>query len=219
MNDGPDTDAPVLAGTTMTRPAPAERMEPEGASGDTPGAPTIVEDTTAEESAGEQLAGVSVSGVDRPTEPIRVDASTGTVESGDSRPLVAAGEPPAVTEVRAPAPVEPDVAPPVEEVRAPETTSPPKRAPAEFRPPTVLERREPTYSPADLSPGQAEEVVLRVLVNERGHAVRIQIEQGNPASRLVDSAVDAALRTKYRPATRGGDPVRSWATITYRFGS
>jgi hypothetical protein len=89
---------------------------------------------------------------------------------------------------------------------------------AEFEPPLVLDRVEPTYTGKELKRGATASVVLSVLVNERGKVVRIIVDEGPPGG-LVAAAIDAVLRSKYRAATRGGEPVKAWTQESFVFES
>lgn len=85
-----------------------------------------------------------------------------------------------------------------------------------FTPPRVLNRIQPTFATTAV-PAGGETVVLRVLVNEWGKVVRVVVEQGRLGGPLVESAVSAALDTRYRPAENQGTQVRSWARETFVF--
>jgi len=155
--------------------------------------------------------------------PLRAEASTTTPV--DDTPATANLAPPSAEGEREPvtgsdnAPAEERAGELLAKAPVPSETPAATRAatPPEFRPPLAVERFEPVYSRDDVTPDTVERVVLRVLVNERGRAVRIQIEQGNPASRLTDAAIDAALRNRYRPAMRGEEVIRAWITENYEF--
>jgi len=60
-------------------------------------------------------------------------------------------------------------------------------------------------------------IVLRVLVSKTGRVSRVLIEEGIPGSSLEASAIDAALRSTYRPATENGEPVSAWAVERFVF--
>lgn len=50
------------------------------------------------------------------------------------------------------------------------------------------------------------EVVLELAIDETGHVVDVEVIQGLPLG-ITESAVRAARHWRYRPATRGGEPV------------
>jgi TonB family protein len=95
-------------------------------------------------------------------------------------------------------------------------TGPAKPA-ADLSPPQLLTRQEPIYPPRARKRGEGGIVELKVLVNEQGRVVRVVVEQGLPGSELEARAIDAALRSTYRPATEAGQPVRAWVTERFVF--
>lgn len=120
-----------------------------------------------------------------------------------------------------PAPVEVPVAPkpaPVENMVFQPSTEIVDAATAGegFQAPRSINRVEPTYNPQDLPDG-GETVTLRVLVNDWGKAVRVEIEQGRASSPLVNAAIDAVLNTRYQAAELRGRQVRAWTTETFEF--
>ena len=58
---------------------------------------------------------------------------------------------------------------------------------------------------------------LRVLVGNQGRVLRVVVEEGIPGSELEARAIDAVLRSSFRPATDDGQPVEAWTTATYEF--
>jgi TonB family protein len=87
----------------------------------------------------------------------------------------------------------------------------------EVNPPQLVTRQEPIYPPRARKRGEGGVVELKVLVNEQGRVVRVVVEQGLPGSELEARAIDAALRSTYRPATEAGQPVRAWVTERFVF--
>ncbi len=79
--------------------------------------------------------------------------------------------------------------------------------------PELISRQAPIYRKRD-GPGV---VVLKVLVSETGRVSRVVIEEGIPGSPLEGSAIDAALRSTYRPATEDGQPVSAWTIERLEF--
>ena len=79
--------------------------------------------------------------------------------------------------------------------------------------PVLISREAPTYRKRD-GPGV---VVLQVLVSETGRVSRVVIKKGIPGSPLEASAIDAALRSTYRPATENGQAVRVWTVERFEF--
>jgi protein TonB len=87
-----------------------------------------------------------------------------------------------------------------------------------IRPPAVLERIEPEYPERARKRGDAGTIRLRVLVGVDGTVRRVVVESGIPGSELEARAIDAVLRSSYRPATEDGRPMEAWTTETFVFG-
>ncbi|HEY6097912.1 MAG TPA: TonB family protein, partial [Anaeromyxobacter sp.] len=130
----------------------------------------------------------------------------------------------------------PEPAPPPAREAAPEPTAPPRPAPTGAAP--RVEARE-EVSRGDLvgpGPGVVEpvligtprvnypalarqqrvggKVIVLVLVNEEGAVTDAHLEQGVPPRYGVNEAVVAAVRrSKFRPATKNGVPVKMWRTV------
>jgi protein TonB len=95
------------------------------------------------------------------------------------------------------------------------TTGPP--AAGEIHPPELVSRQEAVYPEKSRKRGEGGVVVLKVLVSEKGRVARVVIEQGIRGSELEARAIDAALRSVYRPATQDGSEVRAWITERFVF--
>jgi TonB family protein len=53
-------------------------------------------------------------------------------------------------------------------------------------------------------------VVMNVLINERGSVDQVVLVNGINGADINESAMQAAKGWTYRPATKGGVPVRVW---------
>jgi protein TonB len=84
-------------------------------------------------------------------------------------------------------------------------------------PPQLIARHEPTYPERARKRGEGGVIALRVLVSETGQVVRVVVEEGLLGSELEARAIEAALRSTYRPATEDGRPVRGWTTERFVF--
>jgi len=64
--------------------------------------------------------------------------------------------------------------------------------------------------------GLSGEVVLRVLVNEKGgvEEVRVQRRFEPPKPVIDDACVEAVKQNRYRPAVKDGKKVKVWVTLT-----
>ncbi|MCU0290624.1 MAG: TonB family protein [Thermoanaerobaculaceae bacterium] len=145
----------------------------------------------------------------------------------------------------APAPVVPTVAPPAASVPQTAPTQPPvipTEAPPSEPPPaaagpasTVREGDLVDISQVDVQPqplvkgkvtlpasvtatrtGLSGDVVLKVLVNEKGgvEEVRVQRRFEPPKPVIDDACVEAVKQYRYRPAMKDGQKVRVWITMT-----
>lgn len=99
----------------------------------------------------------------------------------------------------------------------PEVTPDPEPSPpasvVEPTMPELISREAPVYRKRD-GPGV---ILLNVLVGETGRVSRVVIKQGIPGSPLEASAIDAALRSTYRPATENGQPAKAWIVERVEF--
>ena len=76
----------------------------------------------------------------------------------------------------------------------------------------ALSRVVPEYDRSVLAPGESRTVVLRVLVDEQGRAVRVVVDSPIENQELQATAINAVLRWSYRPASHNGEPMRGWVT-------
>jgi TonB family protein len=60
-------------------------------------------------------------------------------------------------------------------------------------------------------------VRMRVLVDERGNAVDVELEPPTPNDRFNRELIETAMEMEFKPALRNGRPVRDWAVITRVF--
>lgn len=152
----------------------------------------------------------------------------------ESRPVTKAPQPSPLTEPAARA-IE---APPVAESpsspsspavpSAPALTAPVAAAPASPPPPPAtprtitsgiqyLQAPAPEYPSAARRMGEEGQVVMRVLVNERGRPERAEVQTSSGSSRLDDAARRAVLRAVFKPHIEDGRPIAVFAVIPIRF--
>lgn len=81
--------------------------------------------------------------------------------------------------------------------------------------PVVLSKPQPDYPPAARKANVSGTVVVRVGVDENGNVIAAKAVSGHPL--LQKSAVDAAYRARFSPATVDGKPVKARATLQYTF--
>ena len=82
----------------------------------------------------------------------------------------------------------------------------------------ALKRIEPKYTASEVPEG-GYVVLLNVMVTKRGKVTRVSVEEGNPQSQLVAAAIDAVLRSEYRPATQDGEPIKAWTLERFEYGN
>lgn len=80
-----------------------------------------------------------------------------------------------------------------------------------------LQAPAPEYPPAARRMGEEGQVVLRVLVNERGRPERAEIQTSSGSMRLDDAARRAVLRAVFKPHIEDGRPIAVYAVIPIRF--
>jgi protein TonB len=109
-------------------------------------------------------------------------------------------------------PSSPPSAPPV--VAAPPAEAPRVPVPA-FVPPLLERKSPPEYPAVAMRQGIQGVVEVKVLVDERGQVADARWISGPPA--LSEAALASVRNRIYRPATRGGVPVRAWVRERIRF--
>lgn len=65
--------------------------------------------------------------------------------------------------------------------------------------------------------GEEEQVVMRVLVNERGRPERVEVQRTSGSMRLDEAARRAVLRALFKPHIEDGRPVSVFAIIPVQF--
>jgi TonB family protein len=81
--------------------------------------------------------------------------------------------------------------------------------------PELIAKPKITYPPIAKQAGiGAGRVVVLVLVDEDGHVAEARLQQGvAPKSGVNEAVVDAVQKTKFRPATKNGVPVKMWRPV------
>jgi len=186
----PATDEPVVAESST--PTPAER-KPEPARETAPVEPLPTETKPAPVEVPVETAKNEPVVAEPPAQPVAEPVV-------ESRKLnVMAGTQPVV---------ESPPSPPAEVVAEP-VAAPVAQAYSAAKP---LSKIRPAFTPEMLIDRTDDEIILSALIDERGQVLRIKVRKGLAGSPLVNAAIDAILQTTYKPATEGGDPIRSWST-------
>lgn len=82
--------------------------------------------------------------------------------------------------------------------------------------PVRLSSPPPRYTEAARANGTQGTVILRVLVTEDGNVSNIRVVRGLPDG-LTEQAIDAARRTKFKPAIKDGKAVAYWVAVEMNF--
>jgi protein TonB len=85
--------------------------------------------------------------------------------------------------------------------------------------PSFIEAYRPPYPEAARLSGIEGKVFVKVLVDERGHAIKAMIAKRQPADcQLFDTAaLSAATLSRYSPGVVNGRPVKVWCLIPINF--
>ncbi|UDF05104.1 energy transducer TonB [Asticcacaulis sp. AND118] len=76
----------------------------------------------------------------------------------------------------------------------------------------------PPYPPQAKARHEEGTVQLRLQVRADGSVGEVQVQSSSGSMRLDRAAIDAVKRWKFRAATKGGQPVDSWAVVPITFG-
>jgi protein TonB len=80
-----------------------------------------------------------------------------------------------------------------------------------------LDNPPPAYPPLSRRLGEHGKVVLRVLVNMKGTADKVEVRSSSGSPRLDDAAFQAVKRWRFVPARHGDQPVAAWVLIPIHF--
>jgi protein TonB len=126
---------------------------------------------------------------------------------------------PSPTAVTAP-PSPPQPAAPVA-TAAPADPTPAPAAPATPRTITsgveYIQKPQPEYPAASKRMGESGQVILRVLVNDKGRSDSVQIQKSSGFSRLDEAARQAVQRARFKPYTEDGKPAPVYAIVPIAF--
>jgi len=76
---------------------------------------------------------------------------------------------------------------------------------------------QPKYPPAELRAGVGGTVVVIVTIDGNGNVTDVAIEKSSRNRNLDRAAMDAARRSKFNPAKKGGVGVPSRVRVPYEF--
>lgn len=119
--------------------------------------------------------------------------------------------------VLAPTPPPPQPAP-IEGARPPQAIT---AAPMTVIPPSFdadyLVNPPPPYPPLSRRMGEQGKVVLRVLVNPKGTADKVELKSSSGSSRLDHAALETVKHWRFVPARQGDQPIAAWVLIPITF--
>lgn len=134
---------------------------------------------------------------------------------------------PVISDKPAPKAITEDVPPPAphQESKEPPSdvapTAPPAPA-APAMPKTIsgvsyINPPRPVYPPLDARMGNEGTVTLRVLINEKGKAERVEIQKSSGSLRMDDAARDAVMRALFKPYVEDGRATPAFAIVPINF--
>jgi protein TonB len=80
-----------------------------------------------------------------------------------------------------------------------------------------VSRPAPAYPSYSRRAGETGRVVVRVLIDEKGDPLRLELQQSSGFSRLDESAVTAIRAARFKPYTEDGKPRSVWVLIPIVF--
>lgn len=84
-------------------------------------------------------------------------------------------------------------------------------------PPTPISKIQPNYPNSLLSKGIGGRVLLVCIVDEKGQITSTSVRQSAGHADLDKAAIAAVSKWKFKPATKGGRPVRASCTVPFNF--
>lgn len=73
------------------------------------------------------------------------------------------------------------------------------------------------YPAASKRMGEEGKSVIRVLINEKGRAERVEVQKSSGSSRLDDAAKQAVMRALFKPYMEDGKPLPVFAIVPINF--
>jgi protein TonB len=80
-----------------------------------------------------------------------------------------------------------------------------------------LKRPAPSYPSYSRRAGETGRVVVRVLIDEKGNPLRLEMQESSGFARLDDSAMTAIHAARFKPYTEDGQPRSVWVLIPIVF--
>ncbi len=134
---------------------------------------------------------------------------------------------PVISDKPAPKAITEDVPPPApqQESKEPPSDVAPTAPPAPAAPATpktisgvsYINPPRPVYPALDARMGNEGTVTLRVLINEKGKAERVEIQKSSGSTRMDDAARDAVMRALFKPYVEDGRATPAFAIVPINF--
>lgn len=132
---------------------------------------------------------------------------------------------PVVTDKPAPQAITEEAPPPAEPSKAPPSDAPPSAPSAPAVPATpktisgvsYINAPRPVYPPLDARMGNEGTVTLRVLINEKGRAEKVEVQKSSGSLRMDDAAREAVMRALFKPYLEDGKPAPAFAIVPINF--
>lgn len=154
----------------------------------------------------------------KPAEPKTVPVVKQQVTRPTPRPVVT--DTPAPTAIREtqPAPQESQETPPVAATApaapsAPATPATPKLISGV----SYINAPRPVYPAMDARMGNEGTVTLRVLINEKGRAEKVDVQKSSGSERMDEAARQAVMRALFKPYVEDGKPTPAFAIVPINF--
>ena len=80
-----------------------------------------------------------------------------------------------------------------------------------------MKRPAPSYPAYSRRAGETGRVVVRVLIDEKGNPLRLEMQESSGFSRLDDSAMTAIRAARFKPYTEDGQTRSVWVLIPIVF--
>ncbi len=142
----------------------------------------------------------------QPAEPKTVPVVKKQVTKPTPRPVVTEKpSPQAITETPSP-PQESKEPPSVAAPAAPSAPSVPA-TPKLVSGVSYINAPRPAYPPLDARMGNEGTVTLRVLINDKGRAEKVEVQKSSGSLRMDDAARDAVMRALFKPYMEDGKPI------------
>ncbi|HTH44012.1 MAG TPA: energy transducer TonB [Oxalicibacterium sp.] len=156
----------------------------------------------------------------QPAEPKTVPVVKKTVPKPKPKPIIKhEPSPKAISEPTPP----PQAQPPQPPAEAAPPAPPAPAAPSVPATPKIISgvayvnAPRPVYPPLDARMGNEGTVTLRVLINEKGRAEKIDVQKSSGSLRMDDAARDAVMRALFKPYIEDGKAIPVYAIIPINF--